>query len=93
MLPSTFYTATGYSSFMVVSVEEAQSNLRKLVKEAADGAEILIKLEEDIAVKIVPVQDKLLKERPGYGSAKGWFTVSDDFDEPLEDLERAIYDD
>lgn len=79
---------------MVVSVEEAQSNLRKLVREAVAGEEIIIELEENVTVRIVATtQPEQPRERPGYGSAKGWFTVSDDFDEPLEDLEKAIYDD
>ena len=76
---------------MKVSVEEAQTNLREFAKEAASGAEKLIEAEENITVKLVTaLQEKTFNERPGYGSAKGWFTLSDDFDEPLEDLEKAL---
>jgi hypothetical protein len=28
--------------------------------------------------------------RGGFGSARGWFTMSEDFDEPLEDFQEYL---
>lgn len=37
-------------------------------------------------VRLVPVASE--RQRPLFGSAKGWFELSDDFNEPLDDFEE-----
>ena len=59
--------------------------LQQLIESVKQGDEIVF-TENDLPVaKLIPVQKE--KPAPKFGSAKGMFTLSDDFDEPLEDLD------
>jgi antitoxin (DNA-binding transcriptional repressor) of toxin-antitoxin stability system len=74
---------------MIVSLKEAQENLPKLLKAVVKGEELTI-LSDDGAVKVIADTG----ERPSrnlIGSAKGLFIMSDDFNAPLEEEEKAIY--
>jgi antitoxin (DNA-binding transcriptional repressor) of toxin-antitoxin stability system len=66
-----------------VHVDEAQSRLSELIREAAGGEEVVIAREDGTAVRLVPIEQPA---RPRFGSARGLFTMADDFDAPLEDL-------
>ena len=66
-----------------VSVEEAQDRLPELMDEAADGEEVVIARADGSAFRLVPVD---VAPRPRFGSARGLFTMADDFDAPLEDF-------
>ncbi len=66
-----------------LQVDEARERLPELIREAAAGAEVVIAEESGTAVRLVPVERE---SRPRFGSARGMFTMSDDFDEPLEDF-------
>ena len=63
-----------------VTVDEAQSQLSRLMDEAMQGEEVIILRNDAPAVKLVPIM------RPGYGSYKGLITMAEDFDAPLEDF-------
>ena len=67
-----------------VTVDDAKKNLGDLIEAAVKGDEVVITLGNRPVVKLVPVGGK--KAQPRFGSAKGLITMSDDFDEPLEDF-------
>ncbi|MFL6212813.1 MAG: type II toxin-antitoxin system Phd/YefM family antitoxin [Blastocatellia bacterium] len=71
-----------------VSLEEAKTNLPDLIDAAVAGKEIIIAKDPQHLVKLVPVP--MMKPRPQFGSAKGLITMSDDFDEPLQDFEEYL---
>ncbi len=67
-----------------VNIEDAKSNLPDLIDAAVNGEEIVIAKDDQHIVKLVPVSRA--RPRPQFGSAKGLISMSDDFDEPLEDF-------
>jgi prevent-host-death family protein len=67
-----------------IPIDEAQTRLPELFREAADGNDVVITGENGAAVRLVPVQ---VHGHPRFGSARGLFTMADDFDAPLEDFE------
>jgi antitoxin (DNA-binding transcriptional repressor) of toxin-antitoxin stability system len=66
-----------------ILVEEAQSRLADLIREAAAGEDVVIARPDGTAVRLVPVEATGV---PRFGSARGLFTMADDFDAPLEDF-------
>ncbi|WP_414551617.1 type II toxin-antitoxin system Phd/YefM family antitoxin [Anabaena sp. CCY 0017] len=71
-----------------ITVSEASQNLPELIEAALSGEEIIIIKENQPVVKLIPVIP--VKRRPTFGSAKGLVTISDDFDEPLEDFKEYM---
>jgi antitoxin (DNA-binding transcriptional repressor) of toxin-antitoxin stability system len=69
-----------------VSVEEAKANLDDLVDAAVSGEEVVIARDEEHLVRLVPVPRT--NPRPQFGSARGLITMSEDFEEPLEEFEE-----
>ena len=67
-----------------VSIEEAKANLPDLIEAAVKGEEVVIAEDGRQLVKLVPVPHA--KPRPRFGSAEGLVTMSEDFNEPLEDF-------
>jgi antitoxin (DNA-binding transcriptional repressor) of toxin-antitoxin stability system len=67
-----------------VDVNEAQTRLSDLIGEVAEGREVVISRADGAAVRLVPVTPEIA--RPRFGSARGFFTMADDFEAPLEDL-------
>lgn len=68
-----------------VTLDNAQTNLSALIDDAIHGQEVVIAKNDKTYVKLVPVESS--KPYPVFGSAKGLITMSDDFDDPLEDFE------
>lgn len=68
-----------------VPVAKAQRRLAALIAEAAAGREVVIEAEDGTAVRLVPMATP---GTPRFGSAKGMFTIADDFAAPLEDFRR-----
>lgn len=68
-----------------ITLAEASQQLPELVEAAMNGEEIIITKDEQPVVKLTSVTQKA-KRPPLFGSAKGLITISDDFDEPLEDF-------
>jgi antitoxin (DNA-binding transcriptional repressor) of toxin-antitoxin stability system len=66
-----------------LDVAQAQVRLSELIHDANEGEEIVIADEDGTAVRLVPVEPQA---RPRFGSARGLFTMSDDFDAPLDDF-------
>ena len=71
-----------------VDLIQAQNELPQIIEAVLHGAEIVITRDETPAVKLVPLPTA--KPRPQFGSAKGLVTLSDDFDEPLEDFQEYL---
>ena len=71
-----------------INLTEASQNLPDLIEAALSGEEIIIIKDNQPVVKLIPVSP--VKQRPKYGSAKGLVTISDDFDEPLEDFKEYM---
>jgi prevent-host-death family protein len=71
-----------------ITVSEASQNLPELIAAALSGEEIVIMQENQPVVKLIPVTP--VKRRPQFGSAKGLVTISDDFDEPLEEFKEYM---
>ncbi|MGI0490964.1 type II toxin-antitoxin system Phd/YefM family antitoxin [Alkalinema pantanalense CENA528] len=67
-----------------VNLQEAGAQLAKLIEEVASGEEVVITRSDGSAFKIVSINST--KPRPKFGSAKGLISMSDDFDDALEDF-------
>ncbi len=69
-----------------IELEHAQEHLLELVKQAANGEEVVITKDNQPLVKLISATG--LKRQRQFGSAKGLILMSDDFDAPLEDFEE-----
>jgi len=67
----------------LLNVTEAQPRLDELIGEASGGEEVVIARDDGAAVRLVPVEARGV---PRFGSARGMFTMSDDFDASLDDF-------
>ena len=67
-----------------IDLEKAKAQISSLLQTALDGEEIVITQNEQPVLKLVPIS--AIKPRRQSGSAKGLITMSDNFDEPLEDF-------
>ena len=67
-----------------ISIDEASARLPELFEEAAGGHDVVITRGDGAAMRLVPVEQH---GTPRFGSARGLFTMADDFDAPLEDFE------
>ncbi len=71
-----------------VTIEEAKKNLAELFDCALSGEEIILTKNGDgPVVRLEPFQKA---KRRQAGSAAGMFTISDDFDEPLEEFKEYM---
>ncbi|MBD1907977.1 type II toxin-antitoxin system Phd/YefM family antitoxin [Funiculus sociatus GB2-A5] len=67
-----------------INLDEASKHLPDLIEAALRGEEIVITKDDQPVVKLTPVSPA--KGRPQFGSAKGLVTISEDFDDPIEDF-------
>ena len=67
-----------------IELEKAKTQIATLLQSALDGEEIIITQNERPVLKLVPIS--AVKPRRQSGSARGLITMSDDFNEPLEDF-------
>lgn len=70
-----------------LTVTEVAQQLPDLIDAIQRGEEIIITKDNCSVAKIVPATQT--KPRPRFGSAKGLITMSDDFNEPLEDFKTS----
>ncbi len=70
-----------------VPLKEAKERLEELLAEG----EFMVRLDDGttLRLEVRPLKDAPT-QRGGFGSAKGWFTMSEDFDEPLEDFREYM---
>lgn len=73
------------------TVHQAKTELSKLIARAEAGEEIVIARRDKPAVKLVPVSEKLKKERVP-GALKGMFTLPDSFFDPLPEDELQAWE-
>jgi len=72
-----------------IDLDSATKRLPDLVEAAVRGEEVLITVEDTRGkhlVRLVPVASE--RPRPIFGSARGLFEMSDDFDAPLPDFDE-----
>jgi len=74
---------------VMVNVYEAKTQLSDLLKRVEAGEDIVIARAGTPVVRLVPVERRTGK-RPGRGSLKGKIWMSDDFDDPMPDIEAAF---
>ena len=67
-----------------INIDDAKIRLIDLIEEVVQGKEIVITKENKPLAKLVPISEA--PSKPLFGSARGLITMSDDFDEPLDDF-------
>lgn len=70
------------------TVEQATNNLGDLIDAAVGGEEVILVHGTSRAVQLVPFH--VQEDKPQFGSAKGMFTMSEDFDAPLDDFREYM---
>lgn len=70
---------------LAIELEQAGEQLDRLVEEVDAGVEVVITRHGHPVARLVAATPEAAGERIP-GSAKGLFTVPDDFDAPLEDF-------
>jgi len=71
-----------------VNIHQAKTNLSKLIKKVVNGEEVVIAKGNKPLVKMVGLVSQKSKRK--IGSAKGVISISDTFDEPLEDFKEYL---
>jgi antitoxin (DNA-binding transcriptional repressor) of toxin-antitoxin stability system len=77
-----------------IDLDEAKTQMASLIQSALDGEEVIITENDQPILKLIRISvseepDLLYRkenQRRQSGSAKGLISMSDDFDEPLEDF-------
>ncbi|HYW10391.1 MAG TPA: type II toxin-antitoxin system prevent-host-death family antitoxin [Longimicrobium sp.] len=73
-----------------IELAEAEAQLGKLVQQVRDGAEVVITRDgAPLWARLVSAEGANTGDRVP-GSARGLFTVPDDFDAPLEDFREYM---
>ncbi len=75
---------------MKVSVSEAKDRFSDMLDRVAMGEEVVITDAGEPVAKLVPIRAPAKKRRK-LGTAKGEFTVPDDFNDPLPEIEELFY--
>jgi prevent-host-death family protein len=78
-----------YYTGMEVNIHQAKTHLSRLLERVAMGEEVIIAKAGTPMAKLVPL-NKQSKKRI-FGSAKGEFTVPDNFNEPDPEIEDMFY--
>lgn len=68
------------------SLQDAQTHLKDLIQAALQGEIIWIKDEQGTMVQLTPVLSTSFLSPRKAGSAEGLISMSDDFDDPLDDF-------
>jgi prevent-host-death family protein len=71
-----------------VTVTEAKTQLSRLIERATDGEEIIIRRGQQPVVKLVRYEAPPARRQ--MGGLRGQIWMSDDFDEPDEEIERLF---
>jgi prevent-host-death family protein len=76
---------------MEVNIHEAKTHLSRLLERVAMGEEVIIAKAGKPVAKLVPLENR--PKNRFLGSAKGEFTVPDDFNDPLpKEIEDLFYE-
>jgi prevent-host-death family protein len=71
-----------------IDAQEINKQIYNLIETVGKGEEIVITKDNEPVAKIIPFKKN--KPKPQFGSAKGMITMSEDFDEPLEDFNEHM---
>lgn len=71
-----------------VSLQEASTQLSRLVDAAIRGEVILITTDDNQTIRLLPIANP--KQPRQFGSAKGQIWMADDFDAPLDDFREYM---
>ena len=71
-----------------VTVTEAKTQLSSLIERVTDGEEIVIRRGRQPVAKLVRYDEPASRRR--MGALRGQIWMSDDFDEPDEEIERLF---
>lgn len=71
-----------------ITVTEAKTQLSRLIERAANGEEIVIRRGQSPIAKLVGYTEQPKRRIPG--DLRGQVWMSDDFDEPDEEIERLF---
>ena len=71
-----------------VTVTEAKTQLSRLIERAGEGEEIVIRRGPRPVAKLIRYDDPPARRQ--LGALKGKIWISDDFDEPDEEIERLF---
>jgi prevent-host-death family protein len=71
-----------------VTVTEAKTQLSNLIERVSDGEEIVIRRGQKPVAKLVRYDEPAVPRR--MGDLQGQIWMSDDFDEPDEEIERLF---
>ncbi len=75
----------------IYNIHEAKTHFSKLIEKARLGEEVIVAKAGKPVVKIVPVNAPNKQRQPG--SARGMFSMGDDFDDPLpSEMLKAFYE-
>lgn len=66
----------------VVGVGEAKTHLSRLLREVADGGEVVIERDGTPVARLVGITPR----KPEFGFDRGKIWIADDFDEPLPEM-------
>lgn len=70
-----------------ITVEKTHNlQLPDLIESVINGEEVVFTRDNQPVAKLIAVKGE--KPRPQFGSAKGLFTMTEDFDAPLEDFDE-----
>lgn len=67
-----------------IDLKQAQAQLAELVEQAKHGGAVILTEGGEPVAKIIPISRAQPQRQ--FGSAKGLITMTEDFDEPLEDF-------
>lgn len=70
-----------------IDIDKAKGQLASLFQAALNGEIVIITQNDQPVLKLVPIQSE---KRRKSGSAKGLISMSDDFDQPLEDFREYM---
>ncbi len=76
-------------SLQMTNIYQAKTNLSQLVAQALAGNEVIIAKAGKPVVKLVPYEEP--KKPRTFGKFKGQISVSDDFDEEDEEINKMFY--
>jgi prevent-host-death family protein len=79
----------GGDTMKTIDINQALPKIKELMEIASQGGEIIITKDNEYWVKLVSV--KPLNKRPSlFGSDKNIISITDDFDELLEDFKEYM---
>ena len=67
-----------------IELDKAKTQLETILQTALGGDEVLITRDAEPVLKLVPVQKPRLRRKAG--TARGLISMTEDFDDPLDDF-------